>query len=143
MSDADINKLSKLSYDDAEEFLDEKYAWVDGEFHKENDTVFYMDKGWDVTKFLIKKVDPSKNKVLNGLDSRFIKSKDAELINDVLEKISIDDLMQVLDTNEMIENGVYWAEIDEKDYINYHLKAYKDGFKKASELKSGIVIYFY
>jgi len=143
MSDTDINRLSRLSHEEAEEFLDEKYANVDGELHKENDTVFYMDKGWDVTKFLLQKVDPSKDKILNGLNSRFIKSNDTELINGVLEKITIDSLIQVLDTNEMIENEVYWAEIEDKDYINFHLKAYKAGFKKASESNSGLVIYFY
>lgn len=142
VSDVDIDELSQLSYEELEDFLDENYAWVDGKQHYQNDIVFSMDKGWDIIKFLLKKVTYPKNTILNRLDERFVKSKEAKLIYDIIKDITIDDLMQVLNTAEMIEKKVYKAEISDKKYINYHLETYKAGFKKASEFNSGIIIHF-
>jgi hypothetical protein len=143
ISDVDIDELSKLSYEESENFLDEKYACVDGELHHKNDTVFSMDKGWDIVKFLLKKVAYPKHEILNQLDTRFIKSKEVKLIHKTIKDITIDDIMKVLNIPEMIEQKVYKAGVDDKNYINYHLKTYKTAFKKASELNNGIVIHFY
>ncbi len=142
ISDSEIEELKKLNPGIAEEFLDENYASRYGKYHKENDTVFSMDKGWAVTRFLIQECDNSPNKILNKLDDRFIKSNDVKVINKMLELIEIEDLQRVYNQDKLIENHVYHAKYDVHwEYIdNYHLKLYKSGFKRASELNDGIVI---
>ena len=142
LSDANIEELQKLSSEVIEEFLTENYACVDGIHHKQNDTVFSMDKGWDVTKFLLKKTDFSRNKILNELDNQYIKSNLVKQIHQVLTDITIDQLLDLCDPNELIQNKVYRADIGKnKAYIEYHLNVFKAGFKKAAELNSGIVIF--
>lgn len=142
ISDNEIEELEKLNPDKAEEFLDENYASIYGRFHKENDTVFSMDKGWAITRFLIQECDKSPNKILSKLNDRFVKSNDVKLINETLNSIEIDDLKKVYNKKKLIENYVYHAEYDVHwEYIdNYHLQLYKSGFKRASELNNGIAI---
>ncbi|WP_299339468.1 DUF1877 family protein [uncultured Psychroserpens sp.] len=142
LSDSEIEELKKLNIDDAEEYLDEKFAWVDSVYHKQNDTVFSMDKGWGITRFLIQEYDKSPNKILAKLNERFVKSNDVKLINKELESIEIEDLKNIYNQEKLIENHVYHANYEVHwEYINnYHLKLYKSGFKKASELNSGIAI---
>ncbi|MEW7289388.1 DUF1877 family protein [Aquimarina sp. 2304DJ70-9] len=142
ISDSEIEELKKIQPEVAEEFLDENYASIYGKYHKENDTVFSMDKGWAVTRFLIQECDISTNKVLSKLDDQFIKSDDVKLIHKMLELIRIEDLQNVYDQKKLIENNIYRAKYDFYwEYIdNYHLKIYKSGFKRASELNDGIAI---
>ncbi len=92
MPDSEIEELKKLTIDDAEEYLNEKFAFVYSQYHKQNDTVFSMDKGWGITRFLIQECDNSPNKILTKLNERFIKSDDAKLMNKALESIGIEDL---------------------------------------------------
>ncbi len=140
ISDSKIEELKKLDPDIAEEFLDENYANIYGKYHKQNDTVFSMDKGWAVTRFLLQECDNSSNKILNKLDERFINSNDVKLISKVLELIKIADLQRVYNQDKSIKNHIYGAKYDVYwGYIdNYHLKLYKTGFKRASELNDGI-----
>ncbi|WP_405368092.1 DUF1877 family protein [Nonlabens sp. Asnod2-A12] len=142
MPDSEIEELKKLNIDDVEEYLDEKFAWVDSEYHKQNDTVFSMDKGWGITRFLIQKCDNSPNNILTKLNERFVKSNDVKLISKELESIDIEDLKNVYNKEKLIANHVYHAKYEVHwEYINnWHLKLYKSGFKKASELNSGIAI---
>ncbi|GAA0728486.1 hypothetical protein GCM10009430_37700 [Aquimarina litoralis] len=140
ISDSKIEELKKLDPDIAEEFLDENYAYIYGKYHKQNDTVFSLDKGWGVTRFLLQECDNSSDKILNKLDKRFIKSNDVKLINKVLELIEIGDLKKVYNKDKLIKNHIYGAKYDVYwEYINnYHLKLYKSAFKRASELNDGI-----
>ena len=141
MSDSEIEELKKLKPEVAEEFLDENYAYIYGKHHRRNDTVFSMDKGWGVTKFLLKKADFSTNKILNELDKKYIKSDIVKQINNVLTEITVDQLLDLCDPNELIQKDVYRAEIGKsKENIKYHFELYKAGFKKAAELNNGIVI---
>ena len=142
LPDSEIEELKKLNTDDVEEYLDEKFAWVDSEYHKQNDTVFSMDKGWGITRFLIQECDNTTNKILDKLNERFVKSNDVKLVNEALESIKIEDLKKVYDKEKLIENHVYHAKYEVHwEYINNsHLKLYKSGFKRASELNSGIAI---
>ena len=138
--DSEIEKLEKKNSFDLEEFLAENYSWVYGKMHKSDDTVFAMDKAWDVTKFLLKRIDSSKEKVLDGLDKKFIYSEEVKKINLILEKIMIDDLMELTSEKELTENKIYRPNsINHKDYIEFHLALYKNAFKRASELDDGIV----
>ena len=142
LPDSEIEELKKLNIDDAEGYLNEKFAWVDSKYHKQNDTVFSMDKGWGITRFLIQECDNSTNKILTKLNERFITSNDVKLIHEELALIEIEDLKNIYNQEKLIENHVYHAKYEVRwDYINnYHLKLYKSGFKKASELNSGIAI---
>jgi len=67
--DSEIEALKKLNTYEVEEYLNKKFAWVDSKFHKQNETVFSMDKGWGITRFLIQECDNSKNKILNKLNN--------------------------------------------------------------------------
>ncbi|MEW7278515.1 DUF1877 family protein [Aquimarina sp. 2201CG1-2-11] len=142
INDSKIEELKKLDHEVAEEYLDENYAYVHGKYHKQNDTVFSMDKGWGITLFLIQECDNSTGKILDKLNDRFIKSNDVKLINKILESIQIEDLKNVYDKEKLIKNHVYGAKYEVHwEYINnYHLKLYKSGFKRASELNDGIAI---
>ena len=141
MSDSDIEKLEKLKPEVAEEFLDENYAYIYGKYHEQFDTVFSMDKGWDITKFLLKKADFSTNKILTELDKKYIKSDLVKQINHILNEITIERLMELCEPNELIENNIYRGEVGKnKKYIEYHFDLYKAGFNKAAELNDGIVI---
>ncbi|GAB5564277.1 MAG: hypothetical protein Wins2KO_13400 [Winogradskyella sp.] len=142
LPDSEIEELKKLNIDEAEVYLDEKFAWVDSDYHKQNDTVFSMDKGWDITRFLIQECDHSPGKILAKLNERFIKSIDVKLINKELETIGIEHLKNAYNQEKLIENYVYHAKYKiHWDYIdNWHLKLYKSGFKKASESNCGIAI---
>ncbi len=145
MSDSEIGKLEKLSYDDAEEFLDENYASIDGKYHKQNDTVFSMDKGWGITSFLLQQFDNSEDKVLNSLNQRFIKSDVTRRINSILKSVEIEDLIPYYDKTKLLENGMYGAKRDFTwDYIDkYHLRLYKLAFERASELNHGITLNYH
>ena len=144
LPDSEIEELKKLDVDQAEEYLNEKFAFVDSEYHKQNDTVFSMDKDWNIARFLIQQCDNSQNKILLKLNDRFIKSEDVKLVNEALELIEIENLKKVYNQEKLIENYVYRGNYEINwDYINnWHLKVYKSGFKRASEMDSGIAIHY-
>lgn len=149
MSDSKIEELKKMKSQIAEEFLDDHYANILGEYHRENDTVFSMDKGWDIAKFLIKQTDNSKDKFLQVLDKKYIESDQAKRVNELLNKINNEQLKEICDRKLMVENHVYlakklenWNETNFWNYILPHLDTYKKAFKKASELNNGIVFNF-
>ena len=139
--DTEIEELEKLNTDEIEEYLNEKFAWVDSKYHKQNDTVFSLDKGWSITSFLIQECDDTPNKILKKLDNLFIKSPEVKEMNRLLESITIDDLKSKYNQEKLIKNYVYRAKMKVNwEYINYHLELYKSGFKKAAEHKNGIAI---
>lgn len=141
LPDFEIEELKKLDADDLEEYLDEKFAWIDSQYHKQNDTVFSMDKGWDITRFLIQECDKSLIKILDKLNEVFVRSNDVKLVYEELRSIRVEHLKAIYDQEKLINNAVYSA-TDEVNwtYINNHLKIYKSGFRIASEFNSGIVI---
>ena len=144
MSDDAIDELAKLDDESAENYLDENYAYVYGRYHSQGDTVFSMDKGWDVTRYLLKKVDPSENKILHKLDDKHIHSQFVKEIDNILEGIEIENLISQFNIDELRLNRVYRAESGSSDqYIEGHLNCYKQGFKRASEMNHGIVIHFH
>lgn len=149
MSDSKIEELKKMETEIEEEFLDDLYANVLGECHKENDTVFSMDKGWDITRFLIKQKDDSGDKFLQALDHKYIKSDQVKRIYVLLNKITNEQIKDICNRKLMVENQVYlakrlenWNEANFWNYILPHLEIYKGAFKKASELNHGIVFNF-
>ena len=134
----------------AEEFLDDHFANILGEYHRENDTVFSMDKGWDIARFLIKQTDKSKDKFLQILDKKYIESDQAKRVNELLCGINSDGIKEVCDRKLMAEKQVYlakrlenWTEQNFWNYISPHLETYKKAFQKAVELNHGIVFHFH
>ena len=150
MSDSKIEELKKMESQIAEEFLDDHFANVLGEYHKENDTVFSMDKGWDIVRFLIKQNDRTEDRFLKILDSKYIESGKAKRVNELLYGINSDELKEVCDRKLMSEKQVYlakrledWNEQNFWNYILPHLETYKKAFQKAEELNHGIVFHFH
>jgi hypothetical protein len=149
VSDSKIGELKKMQSEIAEKFLDDHYANILGEYHKENDTVFSMDKGWDIARFLIKQKDDSNDKFLQILDKKYIESDKAKRVNLLLEEIVNEQIKDICDRKLMVENQVYfakrlesWNETNFWNYIFPHLETYKKAFRKASELNHGIVFNF-
>lgn len=138
ISDSNIEELKTMCPEKAEELLTNNYAYVYGKYHKQNDTVFSMDKGWAITRFLLQEC----NNKLEKLNERYLKSHDVKLIAKILENIKIKDLKNIYDQEQLIQNEIYRAkyEVSWKYIDDYHLKLYKSGFKRASEFNSGIVI---
>ncbi len=133
-----------MNKDDFEEFLDNEFDSINEKTYEEDETIFPMSKGWDITKYLLQKLDFTNEKILLELNKTFIKFEKTVRIYNVIKNIDINDLMSIYNREEMIENDVYRSEmIKNKDFINHHLKAFQKGFKKASDLKDGIVIYYY
>ena len=150
MSDSKIEELKKMKSQIAEEFLDDHFANILGEYHRENDTVFSMDKGWDIARFLIKQTDKSKDKFLQILDKKYIESDQAKRVNELLCGINSDGIKEVCDRKLMAEKQVYlakrlenWTEQNFWNYISPHLETYKKAFQKAVELNHGIVFHFH
>lgn len=149
IADSRIEELKKMDSEIAEEFLDEHFANIYGKYHKENDTIFSMDKGWDIARFLIKKKDDSEDKFLQILDTKFIESDKAKRVNLLLDKIINEQIKDACDRTLMSKNQIYLAkrleDWDETNFWNYifpHLETYKKAFRKASELNEGIVFNF-
>ncbi len=147
VSDNEIEEFAKMEHDELEEYLGENYSSITGKYHKENDIVFAMDKGWDITRFLLKKSDTTGDKILNALDKRFIKSGIVKRINVLFDSIINEKIREHKDMEEMIQNDIYlakrlsdWDDTNFWGYIDFHLKTFKSAFAKATELHHGIVI---
>ena len=147
MSDSDIEELRKLNTEDQEEYLNENYSNIYARYHKEDDIVFYMDKGWDIAIFLLKDKDTSEDKILQALDGTYIESREVRSINTIFEVIINERIKDSCDREKMIENRVYrsnklepWGGDDFWRYIDFHLQTFKAAFARAAELNEGIVL---
>ncbi len=147
--DSEIEKLKKIESEIEEKYFDEHFANIYGKYHKENDTVFSMDKGWDIARFLIKQKDNTEDKFLQILDKKYIESDEVKRVNEFLDKIFEEQLKEICDRKLMTKNQIYlakrledWNEANFWNYILPHFETYKKAFKKASELNDGIVFNF-
>ena len=75
VTDVMISELKTYTEDELLDHIEENYASVSGKYHKENDIVFYLDKAWDVSRFLIISSDTSENKILQNLYGNPIEDK--------------------------------------------------------------------
>lgn len=136
-----------------EDYLMNNYASVFGAKHIEDETVFSMDKAWDIAKFLIKQNDTSQTKILSKLDGlpilensytgySYILSKEVKEISKYLQCIHSHDIINT-NTATISDNFVYnseWLQPENWSYILEHFYCFQNGFLKASEKNSGIVI---
>tara|TARA_Y100000782_G_scaffold115436_1_gene158401 strand:+ start:4860 stop:5327 length:468 start_codon:yes stop_codon:yes gene_type:complete len=143
IKDATIDELKAMPAEQSENFLLENYASIYGIYHHENDTVFSMDKGWAITRFLIQQCDASENNCLSLLDEHFLKSDAVKELQKELSKLEISDLQTVYNKQKLITNNIYRGDRDFSwDYIkNFHFKVYQVAFQKAVEYNDGIVTY--
>jgi hypothetical protein len=146
------------NHENLENYIDENYSWGDGKYHKMDDIVFETDKAWDIAKFLLKKCDPSSEKVLQKLDgikidptgdwdgSRYISPEQVKEIHRVLEQVSHQKIVEVYNQQELIENHVYradWFDEPNWEYLFSHVDTMKRAFAKAAETGDNIVIHFH
>ncbi len=137
-----------------ERYFYDFYVNPDGEFHQEGDNFFYTDKAWDIAIYLLQSNDCSKDKILNKIDGiqvskkieglNFIKSKDVELINNVMKNITTNEILASYDQEKMIKDGIYragWFTINNSlEYILHHVETIQKAFQKSSEKGHGILI---
>ena len=120
LSDEKIIKLKNQSEQSCAEYLEQNYASVYEKEHKENDTVFSLDKTWDVIRFLIIEADKTEHKILSGVYGEplnegfyngynFLFSENVKLISQLLQKIHHEDLLRFYDEDEMKSQMIYNA----------------------------------
>jgi len=149
--DENIIELKNQSEQSCAEYLEQNYASVYGKEHKEDDTVFSLDKTWDVIRFLLIEADKTERKILSGVygeplnDSNyngysFLLTENVKLINHKLQKITKEDLLQFYNGEKMEVQSIYNATNYEMDFLKAKFELLKSSFKKASKLNSGFVI---
>lgn len=132
-----------------EEYFEENYVYVFGQFHKEEENMFYCDKAWDIARFIIQRNNPSLEKLLgneieNTEGKSYIKSEEAKRINDILSKITLQQIEKNYNETEIQNSEVYNAEKFTKtenwNYILEHIGRFYKAFKKAVENDAGIIV---
>jgi len=155
VNDQIINRFV-VHHENAQEFFDINFTNVTGKYHLPYETVFELDKGWDIAHYLLKRCDQTAENVLQFLDGQsfsnktgsdkcsYIKSETVRKIDLALQSISLKDVMQVHQTIQQLPDDIYGAAFfDQLEYILNHVDIIKRAFKKAHENNRGIVINFH
>ena len=142
----------------AQQYIDENYTWVSGKYHVEGDIAFETDKAWDIAKFLLKKCDPSTDKVLRGLDGipidaagdwdspRYITPETVKVVHSVLNAVTSEQLVKAYNQEEMVQSHVYrpdWWDAPDWEYIDSHVITMKQAFARAAECGDGLILNFH
>ncbi len=152
IDDSEIKMLIS-NPDTFDNYLTDNYSYIYGNKYIENETVFSMDKAWDIAKFLIKQNDKSKKNVLNKLDGLPISEKSYSGNNYILanEVIEINNWLSIIKSDDIMNSNlesvnddfVYraeWLVPENWNYILEHFYTFQKAFSKAVEKNSGIVI---
>ena len=132
-----------------EDYFTENYINVFGQFHNEEENMFYCDKAWDIARFVIQQNDSSLENLLgseieNTEGKSYIKSEDAKRINDILSKITLQQIEKTYNQTEIQNSDVYNAEKFTKaenwNYIIEHIQTFYKAFKRAAENDAGIIV---
>ena len=151
LSDEKIVALKNQSEKLCSEYLDDNYAYVFGKEHKENDTVFSLDKTWDVIRFLMIEADKTESKILSELygeslnqkfhgDYNFLLSKKVKAINNILREIETKDLFEFYNEEKMENQMIYKASGFHQDFLEDQIEIVKLAFEKAANSNSGLII---
>ena len=151
LSDEKIIELKNQSEKLCSEYLDDNYANVLGKEHKENDTVFSLDKTWDVIRFLMIEADKTESKILSELygeslnqksygDYNFLLSKKVKAINIILQEIESKDLFEFYNEEKMENQMIYMTSGFHQDFLENQIKIVKLAFEKAANSNSGLII---
>lgn len=152
VNDNIIDRFSE-NPEDSEDYFYDNYINTEGEFHSEGESYFYVDKAWDIAKFLISQNDTSKEKILDGLlgepfkkleDTYYIKATDVAKMYQILDQISLQQIEDAYDESKMqkpyVYNAGHFTKENSWDYILKHVKTILSAFKKASENGKGIIV---
>ena len=149
LTDEKIIELKNQSEQSCSAYLEENYASVYGKEHKENDTVFSLDKTWGVIRFLMVEADKTENKILSKLygqsltdksDYNFLLSKKVKTISHILQEIQTKDLFKFYDEKKMENQMIYKASGFHRDFLEEQIKIVKLAFEKAANSNSGLII---
>ncbi|MFC6097685.1 DUF1877 family protein [Flavobacterium qiangtangense] len=151
LSDEKIIKLKNQSEQSFAEYLEQNYASVYGKEHKENDTVFSLDKTWDVIRFLIIEADKTEHKILSGVYGEplngsfyngynFLFSENVKLISHTLQKIHYEDLLKFYNEEKMKSQMIYNATNFQLKFLKEEFEILKLAFEKSSQLDSALII---
>ncbi len=151
LSDEKIIELFNQPEKVCSEYLEKNYASVYGKEHRENDTVFSLDKTWAVIRFLIISADTTENKILSELygesqtdnvfdNYNFLLSKKVEVMNDLLQEMQTNDLFKFYDEIKMKNEMVYNESSYHLDYLEKQIEIVKLAFEKAANSNSGLII---
>lgn len=147
----------KTESENAQNWIDENYSNVYGKHHIENETVFEIDKGWAVAKYLLKECDKTPEKVLNKIDGtdikkndydspKYIYSENVKEIYQAIEKITEEEIRAIFNVQKMIAQNVYNANFFNEsnwDFLMLHINTIKNAFRKATEKENGIIINYH
>jgi hypothetical protein len=151
LSDAMIDKIHKDPVW-AESYITNNYASVSGALHQQNDTVFSIDKAWDVARYLIQKYLVSKGSSYpifgeHHHDELFndeflaIKSPQVQEINALLQEMQPEQLNAFYNKPEIAElcyQGDWVEHLD--DYVLRHIATIKEAYQKAAAHEEGLVV---
>ena len=150
LSDEKIIELINQPDKASSEYLEKNFASVYGKDHKENDTVFSLDKTWSVIRFLFVQADNTENKIVSELYGEslanksfgysFLLSKKVKVINHLVQEIQTNDLFKFYDEVKMENEMVYYASSFHRNYIEKHIEILKLAFEKAANSNSGLII---
>ncbi len=151
LSDEKIIELKNRPEQSYTEYLQDNYASVFGNEHKENDTVFSLDKTWDVIRFLIVESDTTTNKVSNELYGKplmensyngynFLFSEKVKILNLLLQQTQISDLYKFYDEEKMNNQSIYKASDFHWSFIEKQIEIVKLAFQKSANSNSGLII---
>jgi len=157
MNKATIEQL-KNHPEQAQAYIDENYARVSGQFHIDDELTFEMDKAWDIARFLLQKCDPTNDKKLKLIDGssfipadgwdapRYIDPEKVPAVHDTLQMITLQQMVDANDQEEMIQKNVYaaeWWDEPDWDYFQSHIETIKKAFAKAAENRDGLILNFH
>lgn len=139
----------------AAEFVTENFNSVSGAFHND-DTVTYLDKGWNVAFFLLKEADRSPGKILSGWVGKAFKEKDydtpyyltssqVKVMAALLTALSEEEIKSAYNFEKMEAEHVYRANRGVLQHWEAWFELIKqiiDTFKRASKANDGIIINF-
>jgi hypothetical protein len=150
LNDDDILNLKKSTTREIVDFLDENYASTNGKKHYQGDTVFSLDKAWDVTRYLIQASDFDHRNLLENIYGYsltkeyegygFLLSKDVQVMNEVLQMIETHSFFSFYDEDKMYEANIYKPKGFSFGFILEHFLLVKLAFQKASNSNSGLII---
>ena len=141
----------------ADDYIGEHYCSVTGKFHRYEDIVFETDKAWRLVDYLLKKIDPSPEKVLSKLPGSviggpiewpsvlYIDQYDVKSIHSALEQIQPAQLMAAYDMADFRDWDIYWMDLHtpDWDYLLLQLDAMKKAFSKAAQHDEWIINYLH
>lgn len=150
LNDDEIINLKKLTTNELIDYLAENYANVYGEKHEQGNTVFSLDKAWDVTRFLIQESDPENLNILKNIYGNsltetydgysYLLSQEVNILNKVLQNIETKTIISFYNEDKMNEAEIYQYKSFELGFIIEHFLLIKLAFQKATNTKNGLII---